>query len=209
METSESIKEIATALCEAQAHMTAAKKDNTNPFFKSKYSDLGSVIKAIKEAFYKNGLSYVQSPIMTDSGIGVTTRLMHKSGEWMQDTLILPLAKQDPQAAGSAITYARRYSLQSMAGVPSSDDDGEFAMDRVAVKPSYSTLCAQNKSSIDAIKDGIASQDYASAREAWVELGQELQADLWVAPSKGGCFSTQERQVMQSPEFRTANGAEE
>lgn len=141
MKTSESIKELAAALCEAQAHMTAAKKDSKNPFFKSNYSDLGSVIKAIKEAFYENGLSYVQSPLMNDVGVGVTTRLMHKSGEWIEDTLVLPLSKRDPQAAGSAITYARRYSLQAIAGVPSADDDGEFAMERVTnKKPQYMEL---------------------------------------------------------------------
>lgn len=141
MKTSESIKELAAALCEAQAHMTAAKKDSKNPFFKSNYSDLGSVIKAIKEAFYENGLSYIQSPLMNEVGVGVTTRLMHKSGEWIEDTLVLPLSKRDPQAAGSAITYARRYSLQAIAGVPSADDDGEFAMDRVTnKKPQYMEL---------------------------------------------------------------------
>jgi hypothetical protein len=66
---------------------------------------------------------------------------MHKSGEWIEDTLVLPLSKRDPQAAGSAITYARRYSLQAIAGVPSADDDGEFAMDRVTnKKPQYMEL---------------------------------------------------------------------
>lgn len=141
MKTSESIKELAAALCEAQAHMTAAKKDSKNPFFNSNYSDLGSVIKAIKEAFYENGLSYVQSPLMNEMGVGVTTRLMHKSGEWIEDTLVLPLTKRDPQTAGSAISYSRRYALQSLAGVPSADDDSEFAMERVTnKKPQYMEL---------------------------------------------------------------------
>ena len=130
MITSDSIKELATALNLAQGQMTAAKKDAANPFFKSKYADLGSVIMAIKEAFFDNGLSYIQAPIMAEHSVGVVTRIMHSSGEWIEETLTLPLVKMDPQSAGSAITYARRYALQSMAGVPAADDDAEFAMGR-------------------------------------------------------------------------------
>ena len=130
MKTSESIKEIAAAMNKAQAHMTAAKKDANNTFFKSKYADLGSVILALKEAFADNGLCYTQSPVMDGNAVGVTTRIMHISGEWLEGTLTIPLTKLDPQGAGSAITYARRYALQSMAGVPAADDDAEFAMGR-------------------------------------------------------------------------------
>lgn len=130
MKTSESLKEFAVAMNKAQAEMTAAKKDSANPFFKSKYADLGSVILALKEAFADNGLSYIQAPVMAENSVGVVTRILHVSGEWMEETLTLPMVKLDPQAAGSAITYARRYALQSMAGIPSADDDGEFAMQR-------------------------------------------------------------------------------
>lgn len=132
MHTSESIKEIATALNLAQAEMTAAKKDADNPFFKSRYADLGAVIKAFKAAFANHGLSYTQAPVMEDNKVGVVTRIMHKSGEWMEASLLLPMVKMDPQAAGSAITYARRYALQSMVGLPAADDDAEFAMARLA-----------------------------------------------------------------------------
>lgn len=132
MRQSESIAELATALCAAQAEMGGAVKDSANPFFKSKYADLGSVVKAIKEPFTKHGLSYVQLPFANEQGIGVTTRLMHTSGEWLEDSFPLPMVKADPQAAGSAITYARRYALQAMAGIPTADDDAESAMFRTA-----------------------------------------------------------------------------
>ena len=128
METSESIDELAQALVKAQGQMAGAVKDSSNPYFKSKYADLGSVVKAIKEPFCDNGLSYVQFPFSSERGIGVTTRLMHTSGQWLQQTYTLPMVKHDPQAAGSAITYARRYALQSVAGIPSADDDAESAM---------------------------------------------------------------------------------
>lgn len=127
MNKSDSIKELATALNKAQAEMSGAKKKATNPFFKSKYSDMNAVVDAIRIPFCDNGLSYSQFPIFNDKCVGVETILMHESGEWISSILMLPMVKQDPQAAGSAITYARRYSLQSIAGIPSEDDDGNQA----------------------------------------------------------------------------------
>ena len=130
MNQSESIAKLSAALVKAQAEMSGAVKDSANPFFKSSYADLNSVIKAIKEPFAKHGLAYTQFPITGDNGIGVTTRLIHESGEWIECGFFLPLTKHDPQAAGSAITYARRYALQAMAGIPAVDDDAESAMGR-------------------------------------------------------------------------------
>ena len=130
MKQSESITELATALCLAQAEMGGAIKDSNNPFFKSSYADLTSVIKVIKEPFAKYGLSFVQLPVTSagGNGIGVSTMLMHKSGQWLQSEYLLPMDKVTPQGAGSAITYARRYALQSLVGIPSVDDDSELAM---------------------------------------------------------------------------------
>ena len=127
MQKSESIKHIAAALNKAQAEMSGAKKGANNPFFKSRYADMNSVVDAVRIPFCNNGLSYSQFPIMQDNKVGVETILMHESGEWMSDILVLPMVKQDPQAAGSAITYAKRYALQSIAGIPSEDDDGNAA----------------------------------------------------------------------------------
>jgi hypothetical protein len=108
--------------------MGGAVKDSSNPFFKSSYADLTSVIKAIKVPFSDNGLTYTQFPISNEQGVGVVTRLMHISGQWLEEECVLPIVKRDPQAAGSAITYARRYALQSIAGIPTADDDAESAM---------------------------------------------------------------------------------
>ena len=132
MQKSESIKHIAAALNKAQAEMSGAKKGANNPFFKSKYADMNSVVDAVRIPFCNNGLSYSQFPIMQDNKVGVETILMHESGEWMSDILVLPMVKQDPQAAGSAITYAKRYALQSIAGIPSEDDDGNAASSQKA-----------------------------------------------------------------------------
>lgn len=130
MKTSETVAALFAALTQAQSEMTGAKKEGDNPFFNSKYADLNSVMKAIKTPFANAGLSFVQAPINEGDKIGCQTRICHKSGEWIETEIVFNLQKLDPQAAGSAITYAKRYTLQSMAGVPSIDDDGEMAMVR-------------------------------------------------------------------------------
>ena len=134
MKQSESIIDLAAALCFAQAEMGGAVKDSNNLFFKSSYADLTSVIKVIKEPFAKHGLSFVQLPVTSEGGrgVGVATMLMHNSGQWIQSEYLLPLDKVTAQGAGSAITYARRYALQAMAGIPAVDDDGESLMVRNA-----------------------------------------------------------------------------
>ena len=128
MNTSETISKLAEALSLAQGQMTGAKKSSANPFFKSKYSDLSSVVEAISKPFADNGLSFIQSPGFDGERVTVTTRIMHKSGEWIEGTTVLPPTKNDAQGYGSAITYAKRYGLQGMAGVPSVDDDGNEAV---------------------------------------------------------------------------------
>lgn len=128
MKSSESINELATALCAAQSQMGGAVKDSANPFFKSSYADLTSVIKAIKQPFADNGLSYTQFPVSNENGMGVCTRLMHVSGQWLEGQFTLPVVKRDPQAASSSLTYARRVSLSAIAGIPTADDDAESAM---------------------------------------------------------------------------------
>jgi hypothetical protein len=134
MNKSESIKELATALAKAQGQMSAAKKDESNPFFKSKYADLASVVDAIKKPLADNGLSYSQMTDVQDDGVYVETILMHSSGEWIMGRLKMPVTKpNDPQALGSAMTYCRRFSLQSACGVPSSDDDGNAATGKPGV----------------------------------------------------------------------------
>ena len=135
MKTSESINEIATALSKAQGDMTGAKKGSDNPFFKSKYSDLSQVIEAISKPFEGNGLSFVQGAEFEDGRVAVTTRIMHTSGQWIEATTSLPPTKNDAQGYGSAITYAKRYGLQALAGVPSVDDDGNDAVKHGADKP--------------------------------------------------------------------------
>lgn len=150
---SETIANLAAAMAAAQSEMGAAIKGASNPFFKSKYADLGSVIQAIKAPFAAHGLSYVQFPVSGESSVGVTTRLMHSSGEWLQQDYFIPLGKMDAQAAGSAITYARRYALQAIAGIPAEDDDGNAATQAAPVVELHKPVTkAQAKTIADLIK---------------------------------------------------------
>lgn len=207
MITSEYINELAEALSKAQGEMTGAAKSSANPFFKSKYSDLASVIEAISKPFSNNGLSFVQGAGFKEGMIAVTTRIIHSSGQWVESETLLPPVKSDPQAFGSAITYAKRYGLQALAGVPSVDDDGHAATESAQdmakqAEDDYKAVCAKFADSITAIKDGITSGDLESAAEAWFELTHDEKAALWKAPTKGGCFSIGERKTMQSTEFQ-------
>jgi hypothetical protein len=124
MQTSENINELAAALAVAQGQMGGASKTADNPFFKSKYADLGSVIAAAKDPLAENGLSYVQFPFSMNGEVGVTTRLMHSSGQWLQSMFSIPAPKTDAHTYGGLVTYCRRFSLQSVLGIPAEDDDG-------------------------------------------------------------------------------------
>ena len=129
MNKSESITNLATALAMAQMNLKGAIKDSANPFFKSKYADLSSVVEAIRSAFGQCGLSYVQRIEPSDKDeVRVETILLHASGEWLScGALNLPVSKADAQGYGSALTYARRYSLAAACGVAPEDDDGNAA----------------------------------------------------------------------------------
>ena len=127
MNKSETIGQLALALSKAQGQMKFAAKDANNPFFKSKYADLASVIEAIKVPLSANGIAFVQATDFEDSAVIVETVLMHESGEWISGRLRMQPTKNDPQGVGSAVTYAKRYGLQALAGVPSDDDDGNAA----------------------------------------------------------------------------------
>lgn len=131
MKTSESLKNFAPAFRKAQSEMEGVAKESDNSYFKSKYASIDTIIEYLSPILDSNGLSFSQHPVSTERGVGVTTILMHDSGEWIQDSYTLPLSKPGVQEGGSAVTYARRYGLQSICGLRAlDDDDGERAMGR-------------------------------------------------------------------------------
>jgi len=129
---SETISALAAALVLAQGKIKGAVRDATNPFFQSKYSDLESVIAAVKVPLLENGITFLQGLQDAEGGVAVETMLLHTSGEWISSVYSLPATKNDPQAYGSAASYAKRYGLKALLGVPDSDDDGNAATAAVA-----------------------------------------------------------------------------
>lgn len=128
MKTSETLIKFAPAFLKAQTEITFAAKDATNPHFKSKYADLESVIDAIKKPLNNNKIMFMQTFSTSESGkLNLTTRLLHESGEWVEDELTMPLQKNDAQGYGSAATYSRRYALAAITGLYQADDDGNDA----------------------------------------------------------------------------------
>jgi hypothetical protein len=127
---SESIAALAAALSKAQADITGALKDSSNPFFKSKYADLASCWDACRKQLAANNLAVIQTTEVTESGTVLVTTIAHSSGEWMRGTLPVVTKDNGPQAQGSGITYARRYALAAIVGLAQIDDDAEAAQAR-------------------------------------------------------------------------------
>lgn len=127
IETSASIENLASALGKFQAETHGVVRDATNPFHKNRYATLEAVIETARPALTKAGLAFLQAPgNIQDGRIALNTLLMHcSSGEWIKATMAIPLQKTDPQGVGSAITYACRYALMAMLGLPPLDDDAE------------------------------------------------------------------------------------
>jgi len=140
MNMSDDIAELATALAKAQGEIQDATKGAENPYFKSKYADLSAVRSVIREPLARNGLSIVQLPSTVDGGAIVKTLLMHQSGQYISNELFMPAGKADPHGLGSAITYARRYSIMSILCLAAEDDDGNAAVDSVKRQPAKQTV---------------------------------------------------------------------
>jgi hypothetical protein len=129
------MKEIAAALVKAQKAFGPALKTSTNPAFRSKYAKLENCIDAVIDALNDNGIMLMQQTRACDDGVIVETLFIHESGEMMGGGVLhVPAAKHDPQGYGSALTYARRYSLQAACGIAPEDDDGNSATQAVQQK---------------------------------------------------------------------------
>lgn len=172
MNRSDSLKEIAPALVKAQTKIKAALKDSTNPHFRSKYADLSSVVDAVKAPLLECGISFLQGVHDAEGGVAVETMLLHTSGEWISSTLRIPAVKQDAQGYGSAITYGRRYGLQSMCGVPAEDDDGNAA-----------TASTSRITPVAGSLDALSKEEQAQARETAADI-----VELWSQGKELGAY---------------------
>jgi hypothetical protein len=135
MKQSESIASLAPALVKALGEMRGVAKDSKNPHFKNDYASLEAVIDVARPVLGAHGLAFMQGLGEYAAGaMTVSTRILHESGEWIESDFQMPVSKADPQGTASASTYARRYSLMSILGLPAVDDDGEASMPR-STKP--------------------------------------------------------------------------
>ena len=137
MQKSDSLDMLGQAMADAQPAVKTAIMGSTNPFFRSKYADLGAVWDAIREALKSKGLSIVQMPDALGSDPALTTILLHESGQWISGTYPLVVSSKDEtaQGYGSAMTYARRYGLAAVMGVIADEDDDGNAASKPASKP--------------------------------------------------------------------------
>ena len=161
------MKNISAAFVKAKRAFGPALKCKTNPAFKSKYADLAACLEAVDEALLDNGIALIQETFEDATGVTVETVFMHESGETLRcGKLHVPASKQDPQGYGSALSYARRYSLMASCGIAAEDDDGNAA----SRKPE------QKKSGMSesAIADHLAAIESAAS-------GKELKAAFDIA----------------------------
>ena len=179
MEKSETITNIAKALMDFNAKVTKISKDAKNPFFKSNYASLSNIQDAIAKPLSESGLVYSQMPTGVN---GLTTILIHaESGEYFMDSYTMPVSKQnDPQAVGSAITYAKRYALAGILGLNiDDDDDGNKAAEKSVEKQWLNPGTEKWASAIQALVDGynldVIKKKYQLSKENELKLKQDAE----------------------------------
>lgn len=133
------------AFLKAQQEMEPLRKNSVNPAFRNKYADLGALLEAVLPALHANGFGLMQPPHSDGALVEVETILLHESGGFIRSILGLRPTKADPQGVGSAVTYARRYALQGLAGIAPEDDDGAAASRPRQEAPKADTKPAEPK----------------------------------------------------------------
>lgn len=161
MRSSEHLNELATSLAKAQGKMSNATLNKVNPHFKSKYADLAAIRDAVTLPLASEGIAVVQVVGSDEGGAFLTTRLVHTSGQWVESVHPLPSTAK-PQEFGSALTYARRYSLAAICGISAEeDDDANGATEAPAMnttRPAPKTVAPQSKSANSTAEEFVEKQ---------------------------------------------------
>ena len=159
---------IAAALVKAQKEFGPALKTATNPHFRSKYAALDACVEAVIDALNNNGIFLMQYTHPWEDGVIVETMFIHESGEHMSGgRLHVPASKQDPQGYGSALTYARRYSLQAACGIAPEDDDGNAAS-KPKTEPKKPAAGTRDKETLTFILESC--EDLSSMQAEWTKM---------------------------------------
>jgi hypothetical protein len=178
---------IAKALVKAQKEFGPALKSATNPHFRSKYADLSACVEAVIDALNANGVMLLQKNHPSEHGVSVETVFLHESGEeYSAGVLNVPATKLDAQGYGSALTYARRYSLMAACGIAPEDDDGNAASKKPEAKSTTTVdTSAAEKALASAVKNGTES-----LKKAWEQQPEAVRVALkdkladWKAKAK-------------------------
>ena len=182
------MQKIATALVKAQKAFGPALKSSTNPHFKSRYADLAACVEAVIAGLNDNGIALIQKCYDCANGVMVETMFVHESGEMLECGILhVPASKQDPQGYGSALTYARRYSLMAACGIAPEDDDGN-ASRKTEIKSNVSE---------SQVADLIAAMDETNTLD-------ELQKTYKAAYAAAAGDPTWQKQVMAKKDAKKA-----
>lgn len=180
---SDSLTNIAPALVKALAEIGGVAKGGVNPHFKSKYANLESVIEASKGALAAHGIVLMQFPGEYINGaMTLDTILLHESGEWLSGSQAFGVVtgKQDPQAVGSALTYARRYAQMAVLNMPAVDDDGEGAMSRnQSAPPAKRDTGPSEVDGKDWWKaEGSGMSAHQAKKEGWDDRHEQMRSEM-------------------------------
>jgi hypothetical protein len=178
------MNKIAAALVKAQKAFGPALKSATNPHFKSRYADLAACVDAVMGSLNAAGIALIQRTSEDATGVTVETVFIHESGEMLEcGKLHVPAAKQDPQGYGSALTYARRYSLMAACGIAPEDDDGNAATRKTVPTPDITDHLAAIEASANSeelakvYKDALAACDGNQALQAKVIAAKRVRVE--------------------------------
>lgn len=179
---------IAAAFVRAQRAFGPALKSSSNPHFRSRYADLSACVEAVIDALNENGIALIQKTYECKDGVMVETIFVHESGEVMEGGILhVPAVKHDAQGFGSALTYARRYSLQAACGIAPEDDDGNAASRRPEAKPTTKVdpkVMADHLAAIEACADMASLKTIYSAAYASCDGDAVWQAKVIAAKDK-------------------------
>jgi len=179
---------IAAAFVRAQRAFGPALKTSSNPHFRSRYADLSACVEAVIDALNENGIALIQKTYECKDGVMVETLFVHESGEVMEGGILhVPAVKHDAQGFGSALTYARRYSLQAACGIAPEDDDGNMASRRPEAKPTTkvdSKQMADHLAAIEACADMASLKTVYNAAYASCDGDAVWQAKVMAAKDK-------------------------
>ena len=179
---------IASAFVKAQKAFGPALKSSTNPHFRSRYADLSACVEAVIDALNANGIALMQKTYECKDGVMVETLFIHESGEVIEGGLLhVPASKQDAQGYGSALTYARRFSLLAASGLAPEDDDGNAASRRPEAKPTSKVdpnVMADHLAAIEACADMASLKTAYNAAYASCDGDAMWQAKVIAAKDK-------------------------